>query len=245
MVTIVEQIRNLRLLKKTAAVYLLFLFLDQPLLVIDVARLLEIDRSTARNHIRLLISFGVIARPKPAEGFTLTGKGRRFLLGEFSAAAGEFPPPITTTSTTAIVNDSDNILYLIKELIKDSKSKESLTAAVVVINKLEEISPGEAQAVWAALEAAGITRNTRTEQLVRQDYLTPDYVTGHYLSLKSRGKGDQTGLLVAILESGVPAPPLNANRHLSGCDCQECRMLAYHTCPYCGEYPCLCEEAED
>lgn len=234
----VEQIRNLRLLKKTAAVYLLFRCLDQPLHVIDVARLLEIDRSTARNHILLLISLGVIARPRLAEGLVLTEKGRQYLLEEFSTATVDFPPP----NTTAAVKDSDHIVYLIKKLIKDPKGLESLTA--VEENKPVKFSPGEDQAVWEALEAAGITRNARTEQLVRRDYLTPDYVTGHYLSLKSRGKGDFTGLLVTILESGVPAPPLNANRHLSGCDCQEGLMIKYRTCPYCGKYLCECSPAE-
>jgi len=227
---IVEQIRNLRLLKKTAAVFLLFWFLDQPLQVIDVAQLLEIDRRTARNHVRLLVSLSLITRPRLADGFILTVKGRQFLQGNFS--------PVINTSV--VVNDSDNILYLIKKLIKDSKSKESLTTTTIT-NKPDKNSPPEEQAVWEALEAAGILRNARTEQLARQAYLTPDYVTGHYLNLKSQGKEDHTGLLVSILESGVPAPPLNANRHLKGCDCQECRMLAYRTCPYCGEYPCECE----
>lgn len=226
---IVEQIRNLRLLKKAAAVYLLFRCLGRPLRVVDVARLLEISRETARNHVRSLISLGLVARPKLAGGFVLTGKGREFLPGEFSAQKVDFLPPV---NTAVVVKDS----YLIKE----SKSRESLTTATT--NKPEEILPGEGQAVWEALEAAGIVRNARTEQLARRDYLTPDYVTGHYLNLKSQGKGDRTGLLVSILESGLPAPPLNANRHLKGCDCQECRMLAYRTCPYCGEYPCECED---
>ena len=226
MVINVEQIRYLRLLKKAAAVFLLFWFLDQPLQVIDVAQLLEIDRRTARNHVRSLISLSLITRSSLAEGFILTDEGRHFVLGNFS-------PPV---NTAAVVNDSDNILYL----IKDSKSKESLTTTIT--NKPDKISPLEEQAVWEALEAAGIARNARTEQLARKDYLTPDYVTGHYLNLKSQGKGDRTGLLVSILESGLPAPPLNANRHLNGCDCEECRMLAYRTCPYCGEYPCECEE---
>jgi hypothetical protein len=151
----IEGLRILRLLKKTAAVYLLLLFLDRPLRVTDAARLLEIDRETARKHL---------------------------------------------------------------------------------------LSPADDRAVWDTLGAAGITRNARTEQLARRDFLTPDYVTGHFLSLKRRGKADQTGLLVTILESGAPAPALNANHHLKDCDCSECRMLKYRICPYCGEYPCECEE---
>jgi hypothetical protein len=232
-------IQILRLLKKTAAVYLLLLFLDRPLRVADAARLLEIDRRTARKHLLSLASLGLVTRPGLCQGFILTGPGRQLVLGgeQPSRSPGvvknpprvvEFSPPVVVINTTAV---------------KESNNIKSLTA--VVEEKPEEISPAGEQAVWDALGAAGITRNSRTERLAQREYLTPDYVTGHYLSLKSRGKGDQTGLLVTILESGAPAPPLNANRHLKDCGCQECRMLKYRTCPYCGEYPCECGEAED
>jgi len=63
---------------------------------------------------------------------------------------------------------------------------------------------------------------------------------GYLYSLVSIGLIARPDLLVTILESSVPALPLNAKRHLSDCDCQYCRMLAYRTRPYCGENPCEC-----
>jgi predicted DNA-binding transcriptional regulator len=228
----IEGLRILRLLKKTAAVYLLLLFVDRPLRVTGAARLLEIDRETARKHLLSLASIGLVRRSSLGEGFILTGMGRQLVLGEgrptLSTRVEENPPEVEEIPPPIVVN-----------VVKDSEIY--IPNKTTTTNKPEEIPPAENQAVWEALWAAGIKRNPRTEQLARREYLTPDYVTGHFLSLKRQGMDSRTGLLVTILESGSPAPALNANRHLKDCDCQECQRLKYRICPYCGEYPCECE----
>lgn len=60
----------------------------------------------------------------------------------------------------------------------------------------------------------------------------PDLLDGCVLT----GHGRQL-VLVTILESDAPAPPLNADRPLSDCDYQECRMLTYRACPHRRKYP--------
>jgi hypothetical protein len=79
-----------------------------------MARLLEIDRSAARDHLLLLIWLGLIAHPTLAEGFVLTDKGRHYMLKDFSAATLDIPP-----SAAAVLEDSD-IVNSIKKLINKS-----------------------------------------------------------------------------------------------------------------------------
>lgn len=102
-------------------------------------------------------------------------------------------------------------------------------------------------ATWAALMAAGVTPNRRTRRLAALPHVTPDYVTAHHLALQQAGKAHETGLLITILESGAPAPPLNELRHLETCSCPDCQRLKYTRwipCFLCGGYGCTCEQDE-
>ena len=224
-----SDIRTFRLLKRTAIVYLLLLYLDRPVGESEIARLLEIDRTTARKHLRSLSTIGVVSRAHFHNGYILTGSGRQMILGE---------PPLEQPNINGMGRFSP---VSITTTIKESKYIDDLNIVEEdLTDQLVKKPPVENTPVWTALHEAGITRNRRTERLSQLPHITPEYITGHPLALQRAGKGSHTGLLVTILESGEPAPELNENRHLTDCDCLECNRLKYLKCSYCGKYPCVC-----
>ena len=77
--------------------------------------------------------------------------------------------------------------------------------------------------IWDELKKAGIMPNDRTRRLVDNDYMTVEYIKGHVSQLKKANKL-QTGLLITILESGLPAgdEQESANGHPRGCHCRDC-----------------------
>ena len=95
-------------------------------------------------------------------------------------------------------------------------------------------------AILTAFYQAGIGINHRTRVLAQQAHITPEYILAHNLQLISQDKENSPGLLITILESGQPAPPLNRNGHLEGCTCEACDRLKYSRCFYCGPDPCTC-----
>jgi uncharacterized Zn ribbon protein/biotin operon repressor len=74
-----------------------------------------------------------------------------------------------------------------------------------------------------AFRKARLLPNQRIHRLAQQKHITPTYVRAHYQDLVKRGRGDQTGLLVKILEANTPMPEVNELGHLLGCECQECQ----------------------
>lgn len=188
-----SQIRTLRLLKRTAIVYLLLRYLDQPAGEVEVARILEINRGTARKYLRALTDIGLVTRAHYRDGYTITNKGRQMFPGEPRAGRSDLnrmvvKPPATPLNT--VVNDSD-----IEEV-----NKEALTGPLV------KESPVEADLIWQALAAAGIKRNRRTERLAQMAHITPEYIQAHHRALVDSGRGEAAGLLVTILESGERPP---------------------------------------
>jgi len=79
----------------------------------------------------------------------------------------------------------------------------------------------------------GLLPNRRTRLLAAREHISPDYVRAHAAGLEQqlRTKGESlaahAGLLLVVLESGVPAPRLNRQGHLEGCRCEACRRAAY------------------
>ncbi len=218
------QIRTLRLFKRAAAVYLLLLLTNAPLHPSDIAHLLDLHPQTVRQCLRLLLEHDLASRATPDGAYHLTPGGRAFLQpGEGKIASGGGIIINTTTAST------------VKNL-----NPPTAEAAVIISPADAKFSSSASEAIWQALQQAGITPNPRTRRLAGLPHLTPDYITAHFLQLKRLGKAHQTGLLITILESGVPAPPLNANRHLKDCECEACQRLRYATCWVCGEYPCVC-----
>jgi hypothetical protein len=84
------------------------------------------------------------------------------------------------------------------------------------------LSDGQDPRLLRAFHSAGLMLTSRTRLLALKPYVTPGYVRAHYARLKANGMASHTGLLVVILESGIPAPELNPNGHLATCDCDEC-----------------------
>jgi len=219
------QIRTLRLIKRAASVYLLLRLVQQPLRQSDIAHLLDLHPQTVRQCLRLLAENGLISHVAEPGTYGLTPAGRAFLLeGEAKIAPSE----------DIIINTAS-----------ESPLPSSTPAAVIRPAQAKIASQAASEAIWQAFREVGITPNRRTLRLASLPHIHPDYVTAHYLQLKRLGKAHQTGLLITILEAGVPAPPLNANRHLKDCDCEACRRLRYATCWTCGQSPCICEADED
>jgi predicted DNA-binding transcriptional regulator len=191
-----SHIRTFRLLKHTAIVYLLLLYLDQPTGESEVARILEIDRKTARKHLLSLTYLGLVTRLKRQSGYILTGAGRQMILGESPTEEpnikkmGRFSP-FSIVNTVNVVND------------EELKEKE-------INHHVGKFSPVEddpkKDPIWDALNAAGISRNRRTARLAKLPHITPEYITAHHQALKESGKGNSTGLLITILESGKSPP---------------------------------------
>jgi hypothetical protein len=96
-----------------------------------------------------------------------------------------------------------------------------------------------------AFSEAGIFLNPRTHRLANMPHLTPEYVRAHLARLKADGLESRSGLLITILESGAPAPALNAAGHLEDCRCETCRDLKYRLCWTCGRDPCICPDPRD
>ena len=74
------------------------------------------------------------------------------------------------------------------------------------------------------MKLAGIGNPTLTK-LANQDHITPFYVLAHTLQAKKEKK--PTGLLIHRMRSEDPAPQLNQNYHLLGCNCQDCFYFIY------------------
>jgi DNA-binding transcriptional ArsR family regulator len=78
-----------------------------------------------------------------------------------------------------------------------------------------------------AYAEAGLLLTPRTRQLATLPHVTPEYVRLHKRALAERGEAHKTGLLVRILEDGLPVPQVQQGGHLSGCTCPDCSRRAY------------------
>ena len=65
-----------------------------------------------------------------------------------------------------------------------------------------------------------------TTHLASMDHVTPYYLIGHIQ--QARKKKMDTGLLIHRIMSKDPAPQLNQNFHLLGCDCIDCGHLRFY-----------------
>jgi hypothetical protein len=76
--------------------------------------------------------------------------------------------------------------------------------------------------VLKAFRSAGLVLNPRTRALALMPHITPQYVSAHYAQLKASGNASHTGLLITLLEAGIPAPETYPNGHLKTCTCDVC-----------------------
>ena len=76
--------------------------------------------------------------------------------------------------------------------------------------------------IWKLLLSYGVNRNPRVEQIVKQPFMTPEYLRAHVKALNRKGyeMPQYAGMLVVQLETGVDPG------HEDGCQCEEC-LRAY------------------
>jgi hypothetical protein len=100
-------------LKKTAAIYLLFLRLARPSGESELARLLELDPQTVRYHLNSLHAIGLLRRGKNFSGWSLTPFGEALLSG----GSEEIPP------TTAALDSDQELENLTAEEAEEENER--------------------------------------------------------------------------------------------------------------------------
>ena len=88
-----------RNIKRAAIVWLLLLRLDpQPITETTAADILQIDRATARKHLKSLSEIGICTRLGRYNGFILTQTGRQLALPtELENGRGRFSPSLISS----------------------------------------------------------------------------------------------------------------------------------------------------
>ncbi|RPI32293.1 MAG: hypothetical protein EHM70_09300 [Chloroflexota bacterium] len=202
------QIQLLRSLKKTAVILLLMAWIGRPTGETEIASILEIGICTARRYLVWLERAGFIRRDRFHAGFQLANEGFRLLSNGVSSDSHDEPAQFERVPAI-IINDIS---------LNQESEVESTTIIAPPPAQIERVlsngSPKPEKEpvpeidpeLAAAFKAAGIVLNTRTRRLAQMSHVTPEYVRAHYDELKSRRKGDITGLLIVTLESGLPAP---------------------------------------
>lgn len=103
-----------------------------------------------------------------------------------------------------------------KLLITITEENELKSVTVVSNNDRAEIAPE----LLEALGEVGIALNWRTRRFL--PFVTAQDVRAEYRKLIQRGKGDQTGILVTMLEA-YAENPMKKRNHPIGCACEWCR----------------------
>jgi len=206
-----HEVMFLRSIKKTAVVLLLLLRLDRPVSAKEVSQILDMNYETTRIYFRHLSSANFVT--KTNHGYILSQYGSQLVL------VADSPPPETETLKNAefprfTINSSNSI-----------NSKDSILNTTTSITDLKnDISSSnsinrDTKKIWESLSKYGITRNTRTERLASQPFITPEYIQRHAEVLEESGKSlpQWAGLFITILEKGDQPP------HKRFCFCEECR----------------------
>jgi len=239
-----------RTIKRAAIVWLLLLRLDpQPITETTAADILQIDRTTARKHLKSLSEIGICTRLGRYNGFILTQTGRQLALPtELENGKGRISPSNVNAFNEGL-NDSESVnpsLLLINgegenlpfegEFFpfddgKDETPKKtnqpvdnSIKTVDNLIDELIQAQPEKTEILNALLDA-GIAMNARTIKLLYSDNITPHDIKSQFTALKSRGMEDQTGILIVNLESKFRAKGADIDPdtgHKSDCRCNLC-----------------------
>jgi uncharacterized Zn ribbon protein len=201
--------------------------------VVRTGRFARFEITAAALQLGLLDPSGKLY-PKTGKNYPTTGE--------------VFPSSIIINdSDNNLIKDSDSIT-IIKDLTPEDHNaqvrygKKFHTCQVVpknvpnpvdnpVDNSVDNFEKSSSHDTWEgiphdlveAFRKARLLPNQRIHRLAQQKHITPTYVRAHYQDLVKRGRGDQTGLLVKILEANTPMPEVNELGHLLGCECQECQ----------------------
>ena len=163
-----EHVALLRSLKRTAAVYLVLLYLNKPTSEAEVSEILGINIETARSHLKALASskINLVTRTHHYSGWMLTGGGRQLVLGN-----AENPRSLPTTTTTAIGRKSEN---------REAAAAESAF-------ERGKSADERGKSAFAELKKWGVTQPT-AGTLAGLDYVTPEYIQALAEDLRNRNR---------------------------------------------------------
>jgi DNA-binding CsgD family transcriptional regulator len=219
-----NEVALFRALVKSAAIVLLMIRLDRSAGARELAVILDLDEHTVSKHLRALAQLNLVARTSRFGGYILLG-GSQLILGNETNVKNLQSDPIIITRDTDIKNDSVVI-------IKSAPTVKNLQCGA-------DLSPIE-----QALKEAGIS-NPKRQALANRPDITPEAIRAWEANLKhEKGKRYTAGLLIHMLESGEPAPPVNQNGHHLKCICEDCQRINYREWLYLG-YPRLEDDEED
>lgn len=186
-----EQIRLIRGMGKAAGVFMALAWFGSAGEK-ALSQMLGINQATARGYLVSLEVIGLCKRSARYNGFELTELGlelTHFERGKSALERGKTAlNPLTTTTIES-------------DLLIDS---------VVVVDPASAGKPRsedtpEIQAKWEALTAAGIFRNSTTEQLVAMPHVTPEFIRAHAAAYKPKN-GNGKGVLILRLLNNEPLP---------------------------------------
>lgn len=181
------EIEFFRSIRRTAAALLLIYRLNRPVLITEIASILNLDRKTAANQLKLLARQGTITHTRA--GWIMTQGGAQLILpinhdpelmGKNSPREGKNSPLLPSTSTTP-----------------------SLPLQYVEVE--EEENRGEKFPILATLAQYGIGPTPKILNLIELPHITPEYIDAQAHRLK-REKRFSTGLLITVLLAADPLP---------------------------------------
>jgi hypothetical protein len=215
-----EQVLFLRSIKKTAVVLLVMGWLDQPVTAAQLSEILEISNNAARAYLRGLVRLGLVRhQPRDCSYALVSTAGELFFY----------------LDDRKICDPSSSIKRLINLDSEPSETEESTGGRKKPACRKgsrkeapEEAAPEAVDPQLAkALAKAGVMLTARTRKLASLPHVTAEYVRRHHQALEERGHGRSTGLLIRILEDGLPLPEVQEGGHLEGCRCADCQRRAY------------------
>jgi predicted transcriptional regulator len=157
-------------------------------------------------------------------------EGRQLMLGESR-----------NLSDSNVFIDSQSILNPVESINNNNNKSRNLSDS-----SMQE-SDAFAAEVWLELSRVGIRRNVRTEQLVQQAYMVPEYIRRKGEEYKRKGGKNWTGALILAMEDHEPVAEVQENEvilernplgHEWACRCSACRSKVSRAslleiCPAC------------
>ena len=203
-----QEIAQYRLIKKIALPLMLMFRLDRPVGPVEIAAILEIDRTTASKYLTSAVDLGFATRTHHHEGFMLTQQGRQLIL----------PFDFDDENQMRRISTFEATTTALKTLGESNKPKlinqEGLEA--VVVDPESGKNPHFTKNI-AALKAAGVGEPMRSK-LAAAKHVTPEYVQAHAAKVKQEGK--RIGMLVHRLRAADPMPavidPEDTSRYVTG-----------------------------
>ena len=217
------EIATFQALAKPAIVYLLMLRLDRPSGARELADILGLDEHTVAKYLRSLAMLNLVERTRQRGGYRLVPDRPDIFAAELTAKKIQLNPTTTAGHISSKQNAKNRLTGE-----ADTNSQDQPGSAPISLETVE------------ALRGLGIGEPKRSA-LARMAHVTPAYIRSWHAHLDYvKGKAYRPGLLIHVLETGDPAPPVRDNGHPLDCACGECSPLI---CPECHIYPCDCETA--